>query len=374
MTTVELHLENTFAARTRRAVPALAGRRVPRAGTAGAERGPGPRTRPGPRDAANAGRSRPADRRGPARGRDPDRPGLRRPPVRRLLPPPRRRARAAARRGDRRQPAHRRDLHLKGSGRTPFSRGGDGKAAVGPMLREYVIGEAMHALGVPTTRALAVLGTGERIAREEGALPGAVLVRVAASHLRVGSFQYAAALTPGQEGPDGSEASGRLRDRPPPPGGGAGRAALPRPARSSDAASGRAGRALDVPRVRPRRDEHRQRDDLRRDHRLRAVRVHGGLRPGHGVQLHRPRRALRLRQPAPDHAVEPVPVRGGPPPPGRRRRERRGHRGRGRPARPGARHLPRPVRRRLARGHARQGRAASRHARRTPSCCRSCSP
>ncbi|HUR73525.1 MAG TPA: YdiU family protein [Sporichthya sp.] len=90
---------------------------------------------------------------------------------------------------------NRRDLHLKGSGGTPFSRGGDGKAAVGPMLREYVIGEAMHALGVPTTRALAVLGTGEHIYREEGALPGAVLVRVAASHLRVGTFQYAAALT-----------------------------------------------------------------------------------------------------------------------------------------------------------------------------------
>ncbi|GAA0631174.1 YdiU family protein [Sporichthya brevicatena] len=89
----------------------------------------------------------------------------------------------------------RRDVHLKGSGRTPFSRGGDGKAAVGPMLREYVIGEAMHALGVPTTRALAVLGTGEQIYREEGALPGAVLVRIAASHLRVGSFQYASALT-----------------------------------------------------------------------------------------------------------------------------------------------------------------------------------
>lgn len=90
---------------------------------------------------------------------------------------------------------NRRDLHLKGSGSTPFSRGGDGKAAVGPMLREYVIGEAMHALGVPSTRALAVLATGERIHREEGALPGAVLVRVAASHLRVGSFQYASALT-----------------------------------------------------------------------------------------------------------------------------------------------------------------------------------
>ncbi len=86
----------------------------------------------------------------------------------------------------------RRDVHLKGSGRTKFARGGDGKAAVGPMLREYLIGEAMYALGIPTTRALAVLATGERVARDTP-LPGAVLVRVAASHLRVGSFQYAAA-------------------------------------------------------------------------------------------------------------------------------------------------------------------------------------
>jgi uncharacterized protein YdiU (UPF0061 family) len=85
----------------------------------------------------------------------------------------------------------RRDLHLKGSGRTPFARGGDGKAAVGPMLREYVMGEAMHALGIPTTRALAVVATGEQIARDV-MLPGAVLARVAASHLRVGTFQYAA--------------------------------------------------------------------------------------------------------------------------------------------------------------------------------------
>ena len=85
----------------------------------------------------------------------------------------------------------RRDIHLKGSGRTPFARGGDGKAAVGPMLRELVISEAMHALGVPTTRALAVISTGERIVRDTW-LPGAVLVRVAASHLRVGTFQYAA--------------------------------------------------------------------------------------------------------------------------------------------------------------------------------------
>ena len=83
-----------------------------------------------------------------------------------------------------------RDLHLKGSGPTPFSRGGDGLAAVGPMLREYVISEAMHALGIPTTRALAVVATGRPVHRET-ALPGAVLARVASSHLRVGSFQFA---------------------------------------------------------------------------------------------------------------------------------------------------------------------------------------
>ena len=82
------------------------------------------------------------------------------------------------------------DLHLKGSGRTPFARGGDGLAAVGPMLREYVISEAMHALGVPTTRALAVVATGNTVYRESP-LPGAVLARVAASHLRVGTFQFA---------------------------------------------------------------------------------------------------------------------------------------------------------------------------------------
>ncbi|CAM3464376.1 YdiU family protein [Mycobacterium colombiense] len=84
-----------------------------------------------------------------------------------------------------------RDIHLKGSGATPFARGGDGLAAVGPMLREYIVSEAMHALGVPTTRSLAVVGTGRPVHREE-TLPGAVLARVASSHLRVGSFQFAA--------------------------------------------------------------------------------------------------------------------------------------------------------------------------------------
>lgn len=85
-----------------------------------------------------------------------------------------------------------RDLHLKGSGRTPFSRGGDGLAAVGPMLREHVVSEAMHALGIPTTRSLAVVATGRPVQRET-VLPGAVLARVASSHLRVGTFQYARA-------------------------------------------------------------------------------------------------------------------------------------------------------------------------------------
>ena len=85
-----------------------------------------------------------------------------------------------------------RDIHLKGSGRTPFSRGGDGKAALGPVLREYLVGEAMQALGIPTTRALAALTTGEDVARET-LLPGAVLARVAASHIRIGTFQFFAA-------------------------------------------------------------------------------------------------------------------------------------------------------------------------------------
>ncbi|MEW9109861.1 MAG: protein adenylyltransferase SelO [Cytobacillus gottheilii] len=85
------------------------------------------------------------------------------------------------------------DIQLKGSGRTPFSRGGDGRAALGPMLREYIISEAMHALQITTTRSLAVTLTGDNIQRER-VLPGAVLTRVASSHLRVGTFQYAAAF------------------------------------------------------------------------------------------------------------------------------------------------------------------------------------
>jgi serine/tyrosine/threonine adenylyltransferase len=84
------------------------------------------------------------------------------------------------------------DIQLKGAGRTPFSRGGDGRAALGPVLREYLISEAMHALGIPTTRSLAAVATGETVARETD-LPGAIVTRVAASHIRVGTFQYFAA-------------------------------------------------------------------------------------------------------------------------------------------------------------------------------------
>ncbi|MFC7686587.1 YdiU family protein [Ureibacillus sp. GCM10028918] len=83
------------------------------------------------------------------------------------------------------------DIQLKGAGRTPFSRGGDGRAALGPMLREYIISEAMHGLGIPTTRSLAVVSTGQKIIRETD-LPGAILTRVASSHIRVGTFQFVA--------------------------------------------------------------------------------------------------------------------------------------------------------------------------------------
>lgn len=86
----------------------------------------------------------------------------------------------------------RRDIQLKGSGRTPFSRGGDGRAALGPILREYIVSEAMAALGIPTTRALAAVTTGDKVIRETY-LPGAVLTRVASSHIRIGTFQFFAA-------------------------------------------------------------------------------------------------------------------------------------------------------------------------------------
>ena len=92
-----------------------------------------------------------------------------------------------------------RDIGLKGSGRTGFARGGDGRAVLGPVLREYLLGEAMHALGVPTTRALAAVTTGDAVLREGGPAPGAVLTRVAASHLRIGTFEVVARSLPPEQ-------------------------------------------------------------------------------------------------------------------------------------------------------------------------------
>ena len=189
------------------------------------------------------------------------------------------------------------------------------------MLREYLIGEAMHALGIPTTRRSPWSPRASRCARDDAARGRAR--RVAASHLRVGTFQYAAATGDrdlcGGSPTTPSPATTPRPPRPtePVPG------AVPRRRRGP----GRAGRPVDARRVHPRRDEHRQHDDLRRDHRLRPVRVHGRLRPGHGVQLHRPRRPLRLRQPAPARAVEPGPARRDAAA-ADRRRHRRGGRGR----------------------------------------------
>ena len=97
----------------------------------------------------------------------------------------------------------RRDIQLKGSGPTPFSRRGDGRAALGPVLREYIVSEAMVALGIPTTRSLAAVITGENVIRET-ALPGAVLTRVAASHIRVGTFQFFAVARRYRRRPRGS--------------------------------------------------------------------------------------------------------------------------------------------------------------------------
>ena len=187
----------------------------------------------------------------------------------------------------------RRDLHLKGSGPTPFARGGDGRAALGPMLRELLVGEAMHALGIPTTRGLAVVETGEQVARDR-LLPGAVLARVAASHVRVGTFQLAASR------PDPTLVR-RLADhviaRHHPDGAGRG-PPVPRALRGGGRRAGVAGRPVDAGRLRARGHEHRQHDDLRREHRLRPVCVHRRVRPGSGLQLDRSRRPLRLRQPA----------------------------------------------------------------------------
>jgi uncharacterized protein YdiU (UPF0061 family) len=169
----------------------------------------------------------------------------------------------------------RRDVQLKDAGRTPYSRRGDGRAALGPVLREYLVSEAMRALGIPTTRALAAVSTGEPVYRDRQ-LPGAVLTRVASSHIRVGTFQYFAVR-------GDVEAVGRLSDtvinRHYPDASNAERphlallqAVVERQARLI--------RALDARRFHPRRDEHGQHRAFGGDHRFWAVRLHGRLRSG----------------------------------------------------------------------------------------------
>ena len=197
-----------------------------------------------------------------------------------------------------------RDLHLKGSGATPFARGGDGFAAVGPMLREYIISEAMHALGIPTTRSLAVVATGRASPARDAAAGGRAHPRreqpPARRHLPVRR---------GRRRRRTAAAAGRSRHRPALPGTGRRRQSLPRVVRRRGVRAGGAHRAVDARRVRAWRDEHGQHDDLGRDDRLRAVRLHGGLRPGDGLQLDRLVGPLRLRQPAVDRGVESRPLR-----------------------------------------------------------------
>ena len=164
------------------------------------------------------------------------------------------------------------------------------------MLREYVISEAMHALGVPTTRSLAVVATGRPVQRETP-LPGAVLD----PRRRQPPAGREASNTPPRTGD--LDLLRRLADHAIArhyPGAADDRQPLPRAVRGGRRRPGIADRPVDADRLHPRRDEHRQHDDLRRDDRLRAVRLHGGLRPRHGVQLDRPVGPLRLRQPARD--------------------------------------------------------------------------
>ena len=155
----------------------------------------------------------------------------------------------------------RRDVQLKGAGRTPFSRRGDGRAALGPVLREYLVSEAMHALGIPTTRALAAVSTGEPVYRDRQ-LPGAVLTRVASSHIRVGTFQYFAARGDLEAV---ERLSGYVIDRHFPDARDAERSRLA----LLEAVVERqalADRALDACRFHPWRDEHRQHGAFGRDH------------------------------------------------------------------------------------------------------------
>ncbi len=200
----------------------------------------------------------------------------------------------------------RRDIQLKGSGRTPFSRGGDGRAALGPVLREYIVSEAMAALGVPTTRSLAAVTTGETVHARDRLLPGAVLTRVASSHVRVGTFQFFAAR-------GDVEATRQLADyviaRHYPEAADADNPYVALLSRVSARQAELVAQWL-AHRLHPRRHEHRQHVDLRARPSTTAPAPSWTLiDPRDGVQLHRPRRPLCLREPAAHRAVEPCAAR-----------------------------------------------------------------
>ena len=246
---------------------------------------PGRRGNPGRQDAARRRRS--------------DRDGLCRPPVRALCSPARRRPRHPARRGHRqgRRPPRHPAQGLRAPPRSPAAataapRSGRCCANTSSARRCSRWAFRPRARSRPSS-------SGENVMRET-MLPGAVLTRVASSHIRVGTFQYFAA----RQDTDARAPARRSRHRAALSGSRRRRAPLSRAARRRRGAAGRAGRALAAYRLHPWRDEHRQHLDLGRDHRLRPLRLHGSLRSRAGVLVDRRARPLRLRQPAADRAVE----------------------------------------------------------------------
>ena len=191
------------------------------------------------------------------------------------------------------------DIQLKGSGPTAFSRRGDGRAALGPVLREYILSESMAALGVPTTRALAAVLTGDRVLRET--VPARCRL-----HPRRGQpspRRHLPVLRRARQHAS-TQAASRLRHRPPLPRPSRLTTPLSRPARWRHQPPRPSRSPVAPPRLHPRRYEHRQHLHLRRNHRLRPLRLSRGLRTGQSLQLHRQPGPLRLRQSAPRRPVE----------------------------------------------------------------------
>ena len=198
----------------------------------------------------------------------------------------------------------RRDIQLKGSGRTPFSRGGDGKAALGPVIREYIVSEAMAALGVPTTRALGAVTTGESVLRQEGSLPGAVFTTGGIKPYSGGHIPILRGPKRHRFRPDFS----RLRHRaalPQLPGHGRPRGTLQSIFKMCRHCASGAHRPMDVIRVYPWGDEYRQYSHFRRNHRLRPVRLHRRLPSAVCLQLDRSTGTLLLGKPTQHGTLEP---------------------------------------------------------------------